>query len=125
VIARRCGAMVMAFSLTLQSFSALAETTADEIAYLIDTIRHSSCTFIRNDKEYDAAAAADHITAKYQHFKPQIRTTEDFIDRAATKSEMTGEPYRLRCDGAPVMNAADWLRTTLATHRKDAMPGSN
>ena len=115
----------MALSVGLLSLSARAETTGDEIAYLIDTIRHSSCTFIRNGKDYDGAAAADHITAKYEHFKAEIHTTDDFIDRAATKSEMTGAPYRLRCDGAPIVPAADWLRTTLAAHRKGAMPGSN
>jgi hypothetical protein len=109
----------------LLSCPARAETAADEIAYLLDTVRHSSCTFIRNGKDYDGAAAADHITAKYEHFKSEIRTTEDFIDRAATKSEMTGEPYRLRCDGQPTATAADWLRAMLAAHRKGAMPDAN
>lgn len=125
MIAMRCWAAIAALGVGLLSLPAHAETAAEEITYLIDTIRHSSCTFIRNGKDYDGAAAADHITAKYEHFKPEIHTTEDFIDRAATKSEMTGEPYRLRCDGAPVETAADWLRTTLATHRMGATPSGN
>ena len=124
MIAMRCWAMVIALSIGVLSVSAWAETAVDEIAYLLDTIRHSSCTFVRNGKDYDGATAADHIAAKYEHFKAEIRTTEDFIDRAATKSELTGEPYRLRC-GGPTILAADWLRTTLAAHREGATPGGN
>jgi len=121
----RYRAAIVAMMIGLLSVSARAETAADEIAYLIDTIRHSTCTFIRNGKDYDGVAAADHITAKYEHFKAEIRTTEDFIDRAATKSEMTGQPYRLRCDGSPATTASDWLHATLAAHRKATTPAAN
>lgn len=124
MIARRIRMVAVVLGICLLSIPVHAETVADEITYLLDTIRHSSCTFIRNGKGYDGAAAADHISAKYEHFKPEIRTTEDFIARAATKSEMTGVPYQVRCnDGAPTA-AADWLRAALMAHRS-ATPGSN
>jgi hypothetical protein len=124
VIAIRSWAKLIVLGICLLSFPAQAETATDEITYLLDIIRHSPCVFIRNGKDYTGAAAADHISAKYEHFKPEIHTAEDFIDRAATKSELTGAPYQVRCgDGAP-MAAADWLRTTLNAHRS-ATPGNN
>ena len=47
--------------------------------------------FIRNDKEYDAAEAAKHLQAKFDHFKERIVTAEDFIELCATRSEVTGQ----------------------------------
>jgi hypothetical protein len=40
-----------------------ADPADDEIAYLLDAIRQSPCTFNRNGSDYDGAAAADHIEA--------------------------------------------------------------
>src|SRR4051812_33352173 len=94
-----------------------ADSTADEIAYLLTFIRESPCTFIRNGSEYDGAAAADHVNAKYQHFKGEIKTAEEFIDRAATKSLMSGEPYQVQCGNAPRIAAAEWLRGALGSYR--------
>ena len=99
-----------------------ADSTADEIAYLLTFIHDSPCTFIRNGSDYDGAAAADHIKAKYEHFKGEIKTAEDFIDRAATKSELSGEPYQVRCGSAPKITAAEWLRGALQTYRKEHTP---
>ena len=95
---------------------ARADPLADEIAHLIDFVRHSSCTFIRNGSEYSGGEAADHIRAKYEHFKDEIRTVEDFIDRAASKSLVSGKPYEVRCAGK-MMPAADWIRAEDADYR--------
>jgi len=96
---------------------AQAVTPAEEIEYLIDTVRHSACTFIRNGMEYDGAKAADHIAAKYDYYKSDIKTAEDFIDRAATKSALSGKPYLMRCGDGPTVAAADWLRAVLKSYR--------
>jgi hypothetical protein len=94
-----------------------ADSTADEIAYLLRFIRESPCTFIRNGSDYDGPAAADHVQEKYAHFKDEIKTAEDFIDRAATKSLLSGEPYHVRCEGGPEIAAAEWLRGVLHSYR--------
>jgi len=98
-----------------------ADSTADEIAYLLKFIRESSCTFIRNGSDYDGAAAADHVAAKYAHFKREIKTAEDFIDRAATKSLLSGEPYQVQCGSASIA-AAEWLRGVLYSYRARHAP---
>jgi hypothetical protein len=102
--------------LLLAMAPAKADPLSDEIAHLIDFVRHSSCTFIRNGSDYTGAEAADHIQAKYEHFKDEIKTVEDFIDRAASRSLMSGEPYQVRCAGKTIA-AADWIRTEDANYR--------
>jgi hypothetical protein len=99
-----------------------ADSSAAEIAYLLRFIRESPCTFIRNGSDYDGAAAADHIEAKYEHFKDEIRTAEDFIDRAATKSLLSGAPYQVRCGSGARVAAAEWLRDTLHSYRAQHTP---
>jgi hypothetical protein len=104
------------------AFPVRADTTADEIAYLLNYIRESPCTFIRNGSEYDGAAAADHVQAKYEHFKDEIKTAEDFIDRAATKSLLSGEPYQVQCGSAARIEAAGWLLDVLHSYRDKHKP---
>jgi len=93
-----------------------ADPLADAIAHLIGFVRQSSCTFIRNGSEYTSAEAADHIAAKYDHYRDEIRTVEDFIARAASKSIVSGKPYEVRCAGK-TMTAADWIRAEDARYR--------
>lgn len=102
-----------------------ADSTTDEIAHLLTVLRESPCTFIRNGSDYDGAAAVEHVEAKYLHFKREIKTAEDFIDRAATKSLLTGTPYQVRCDGAPTIGAAEWLHAQLQSYRAQHVPGDS
>ena len=83
-----------------------------EIQHLMDYIARSQCRFIRNGKIHDAEAARAHIQRKYDHVRRRVRTTEDFIDLAASRSSMSGEPYRVQC-GATTLLCADWLRAEL------------
>jgi hypothetical protein len=101
-----------------------ADSPAHEIAYLLELIRQSPCIFIRNGSEYDGAAAADHIEAKYAHFRDEIETTEDFIDRAATKSLLSGRPYQVQCASAQKIPAAEWLRRALNSYRQQHGPAT-
>jgi hypothetical protein len=87
-----------------------------EINHLLQYIENAGCTFIRNHKAYDAAEARAHIQKKYDYFKARIKTTEDFITYAATKSTMSGKPYKVRCKGREIF-CAEWLNVELAKFR--------
>jgi hypothetical protein len=87
--------------------------SAAEIAALIAAVRNSPCQFLRNGDPHGGAEAAEHIAAKYRHFEDEIASAEDFIDRAATRSILSGKPYEIACPGQPVVRAADWLRARL------------
>ena len=97
----------------LGSLAAGIETLEqDAINHLIRFVETSSCTFLRNGSEYDSRKAADHIKQKYNYFGRRIHTADDFIAFAATKSELSGRPYLVRCGEGDEIPAAKWLRTT-------------
>jgi hypothetical protein len=75
---------------------ARAESLDDSINYLLDYIANSHATFIRNGQTHTTQEAVGHIKAKYEHFKNEIKTPEDFIRLSASKSLLTGQPYRVR-----------------------------
>jgi len=103
----------VALYLALSFDLARADNVEAEIAALIDAVRGSPCQFLRNGDPHSGAEAAEHIVAKYRHFKDEVASAEDFIDRAASRSLLSGRPYEIACPGQPVMKAADWLRAKL------------
>ena len=88
-----------------------------EIQHLLDFIAASPCAFIRNGIAYDGAQAVDHIKGKYDYYRNDIRSAEDFIALAATKSAMSGKPYLVECNGT-TEPAADWITRELAAFRQ-------
>ena len=95
----------------------LADSPQAEIDHLLDFIAGSPCTFFRNGVAYDGAQAVDHIKDKYEHYREEIRSAENFIALAASKSAMSGKPYLVRCDAAE-MPAAEWLTQELGAFRQ-------
>ena len=81
--------------------------------------RKGTMLFIRNDKEYDAADAAKHLQAKFDHFKERIVTAEDFIELCATRSEVTGQPYKVKLAGGTMRNAGDFMNDELRQVRQE------
>jgi hypothetical protein len=95
----------------------LAADPEAEIDHLLNFIAGSPCAFIRNGVAYDGAQAVGHIKDKYDHYRDDIRSAEDFIALAASKSAMSGKPYLVNCDGA-TEPAADWITRELAAFRQ-------
>lgn len=95
----------------------LAASLEAEIDHLLTFIAGSPCAFIRNGVAYDGAQAVGHIKDKYQHYREDIRSAEDFIALAASKSAMSGKPYLVQCDAAE-MPAAEWLTQELSAFRQ-------
>lgn len=88
-----------------------------EVAHLLDFIAQSNCSFIRNDKVYDADQARDHINKKYEYVKNRISSAEQFITYAASKSSITGKKYQVTC-GETTMLSSVWLEEELRTYRE-------
>jgi Family of unknown function (DUF5329) len=91
-----------------------------EIGYLLDYLERSGCAVYRNGRWYSASDARAHLEKKYRYLLDQGLgdTTEDFIDRAATASSMSGEPYQVKCDGREPVSSAEWLTTELQRLRR-------
>lgn len=115
----------------LLGFAALAHAAPSAAEQkLIDALilrvsQMKTMTFMRNGKAHDADDAAKHMRAKFDHFKDEIATAEDFIDRCASRSEMTGKAYQVKMPNGSLKDAKEFLNAELRTLRKGtAKPGA-
>jgi len=106
----------------------IASSAADDM--LVRTIHHllayveaSNCVFIRNGKEHDSKEAAKHIRTKYDSFMISIKTPEEFIEKAASKSIISSQLYWVQCADHSPIPTAEWLTQELSNYRK-AYPDS-
>ena len=95
-----------------------------EIDYLLDKVAGSGCEFSRNGIWYDGARAVGHLQYKYADLVASnlIATAEDFIERAATRSTVSGKSYLIRCKGAEPIASAQWFLEQLAGFREARRP---
>ncbi|KPK27363.1 MAG: hypothetical protein AMJ66_11135 [Betaproteobacteria bacterium SG8_40] len=98
------------------------EVSQHEIRYLLTQLETSGCEFFRNGDWYDARRARQHIQRKYAWLvkRDLVASTEQFIERAASGSSRSGEPYLVRCEQGEAMPSADWLTNELTRLRNDA-----
>ena len=89
-----------------------------EINHLLNYTKNSHCTYIRNGKGHTSLEGEQHIQKKYEHYKNDIKSAEDFIRLSATKSMMTGNKYYIQCKGSPKIESSKWLLEELEKYRK-------
>jgi hypothetical protein len=96
-----------------------APAARTEINYLLATVAGSGCEFYRNGSWYDSKFAADHLSSKYKFLLARnlVQSAEDFIEKAATRSSMSGRDYAIRCGGGAAVPTGQWLLILLARYR--------
>ena len=94
-----------------------AEDHGSTIQHLITYVRESDVTFERNISRHDSVEAAAHLEKKYKYFRSEIDTPEQFIERCATASLVTGKQYLIIDSQGHEIPARDWLNTELARYR--------
>jgi hypothetical protein len=104
---------------TTRAQAAPPRSVQAEVNSLLASIESSGCSFYRNGSWHDARVAAAHVRDKYEYLIAHdlIVTTEDFIERAATKSSLSGQPYEIRCGDDAGVPSNQWLRDKLARLR--------
>jgi hypothetical protein len=114
------GSLALVVTLGSVAHAAPAATAADEITHLFGYLERSGCEFERNGRWYDAAAAKAHLQSKYQLASAgsQIVTAEEFIERVASKSSMSGLAYEVRCNGSEPRHLDGWLKEALVAYRR-------
>jgi hypothetical protein len=100
--------------------SNLPNTAALEIAHLFDYLATSECTFIRNGRAHSVQEAVAHLERKYRYLLERnlVTSPEAFIERAASRSRLTG----VACPGAAVQESAAWFEAELARLRRGGGP---
>jgi len=89
-----------------------------EIQELMGRVESSTCSFVRNGTAHAPANAREHMERKYDYVKSYVSTTEDFIEKAASKSSVTGEPYYVDCPDQKRVTAKVWLTDQLQQIRR-------
>lgn len=113
--------IVLALCMLLFAGPGAAEPTEKvdtTIQYLMKTVSGSGLTFIRNGNRATPEKAAEHMSRKYEHFRDDIDTPEDFIDLCATKSLLSGKPYMVVDGQGRERRTSDWLRAELAVYQE-------
>src|SRR5450756_2783631 len=85
------------FGTALPAFAA-SRPAAEQarIDWLLEEIRNSKATFIRNGNEYDASKAVLHLKTKLLFAGRRVQTVRQFIVGVASHSEESGKPYEIR-----------------------------
>ena len=112
--------LTLVFLLLTAPVSAAAQQAEDldtTIQHLITYVRESDVTFERNISRHDPVEAAARIEKKYRYFRDEINTPEQFIERCATASLVTGRQYLIIDGQGDEIPAGVWLNTELARYR--------
>ena len=99
--------------------ASLSPAARTEIDALLSGLEASSCTFNRNGTWYPATEAKSHLLSKLKYLEDRgmVQSAEQFIERAASSSSTSGQPYLVKCgSGAPVQSGT-WLRSQLQVVR--------
>jgi uncharacterized protein DUF5329 len=103
-------------------FLSVAAATADDkpaserekIEALIKHVEDlADAKFVRNDSPYDAKTAAKFLRRKWDAKKSEIKTAQDFIDKAASISSTSGKPYLIRFKDGTETKAGEYLTAQL------------
>lgn len=96
------------------------------INFLINEIGQLKGVFIRNGTAHCPREAAAHMTMKMKNaiqswFAPDKEkwTAEMFIEKIASKSSISGQPYQIKFKTGETVNAGDWLRERLKDFEKN------
>ena len=89
-----------------------------EVKFLINEIKQSDCSFIRNGVSHSAKRAAEHLTLKYNNGKSYAQNGKSFIKNLATKSSWTGIAYKIKCPNKEAVNSNEWLNNKLLNFKK-------
>ena len=112
--------MILGFMLTSVARAEPPTNVQIEINFLLGYIEGSGCKFYRNGTWNDSKIAQTHLRDKYKFLIAGnlISTTEDFIEKAATGSSISGQPYQVKCSDGVAVTSNQWLRDELARFRK-------
>jgi len=107
---------LLLFLLTLIALPVFSDETNSEIEHLLTSVGGSNCMFIRNGKKHTSVDAEKHLRMKYRKGKIWVANTDQFIERIATKSSLSGALYYIRCSESEEPTG-EWLSKKLAEYR--------
>jgi len=97
-----------------------------EVTHLFAYIENSGCQFYRNGSWYDGHRARAHLELKYHYLcrKGVVSCAEDMIERAGSRSSMSGKAYQIKCGDSVPVPSGEWLREELQRFRSQGKRSS-
>ena len=117
--------IILIFALVAPSFS-MASWAVEQrkVDFLLRFVENSQVTFVRNGDEYPAQKAAEHLRMKLERaqgswFAPPKEewTAVMFIEKIASKSSLSGQPYYVILASGERIRSRTWLLTALSTYQ--------
>jgi hypothetical protein len=108
---------------TSQLYAAsLPPAVRGEIEGLLSRLAASGCQFKRNGSWHTAEEAQAHLRRKLDYLvdRGAVASTEQFIERAATQSSISGKPYQVQCNNQVPVASSRWLLHELRLLRAGA-----
>ncbi|WP_281082442.1 YfeK family protein [Klebsiella quasivariicola] len=102
----------------LLSFPVIAKFNAYQearINAMLDAlVQKTDLIFVRNGDAHTCDEAVAHLRLKLSNTRNRIDTAEQFIDKVASSSSVTGKPYIVRFPGKNDQQARPYLHTLIA-----------
>jgi hypothetical protein len=121
---RHAALAAMLLFASLSHAASLSPASRAEIDSLLSRLASSGCQFGRNGSWYTSTEAQAHLRKKLDYLtdKGAVASTEQFIERGATKSSVSGRAYHVRCGGSPPVPSSAWLYSELQALRAGPAP---
>ncbi len=104
--------------LTLLTTASFAEASYKiEIDHLLNYVKNTKCLYERNGDRHSGVDAHKHISKKYEYFKDDILSAEDFIRLSASQSTVSGKKYHIICPDKKRVESGKWLLKELHRYR--------
>jgi hypothetical protein len=104
----------------------LSPTARVEIDALLKRLETSGCQFNRNGSWYPGPEARAHLQRKLEYLEDKglVDSAEQFIERGASQSSMTGRAYLVKCADQTAVESRAWLTAQLQAIRAAGVPKS-
>jgi Family of unknown function (DUF5329) len=107
-----CLAVIASPSLPAESLTAVEARKIEALIKRVETLE--SAAFIRNGSSYSAAEAATFLRRKWAVNQAIVTSARDFVDKVASFSGTSGQPYIIRFQDGKQVRSQEFLRAELA-----------
>ena len=107
--------LVITLLMTLPVYAKLTAHEEARINAMLEGLaQKKDLIFVRNGDEHTCYEAVSHLRLKLGNTRNRIDTAEQFIDKVASSSSITGKPYIVKIPGKSDENAQPFLHALIA-----------
>lgn len=107
--------LVITLLMTLPAYAKLTAHEEARINAMLEGLsQKKDLIFVRNGDEHTCDEAVSHLRLKLGNTRNRIDTAEQFIDKVASSSSITGKPYIVKIPGKSDENAQPFLHALIA-----------